>query len=868
MQHLVTEGSHGVTEGQGGNNQLVGSVSKDDHFQETLKCENLKTSPSTNLNDLQGPSELETRKIILKKLNIGMSGCQVDVSHILAKDYLLLAKDVSQPSQEEVSQLNQGVSQLNSRHKSILQPVNECMSENLVKTNVKKLEMITFSGKSVLQYPDTLLLASIPRHMDKHYVMDLNLKLGKSTTNLINTMSDILNCGPNCFNFRINNETPSNAVTQTGMVQLGTLYFENKTFDFIKHFCTLFQANSFNSQLGYYHKLQIKGSNVKMGFEFTGLNNILKQMSNFAHLYKADVTPDIECNFSCDDVTHKKAFLLKKIFEKHRAGIIESIEITSRDKEINYRHEADHQDILGIDLHPKVMVLPDHLGEIAVDTDQSEMEEIVLEDNLVTIAFHEDKFFILVKQTSNDSCFKQLTKFRNNMKATTIFKKDINFDACKSQWVNSPSGSKQNKCILCKKDFQKQSLAKHLLIDHKILTLFEVGQQEKDEHGFDKDEPQHQVVKCANEGCTMSDVDFDMRVGKIPFSFHHLLQCAKAKPFEYLKKIKIMKVDIKSLLNIEEVNIGDILEQRGKLDCISMEGKDDTDSQCRDRNLIWSQMQQRPNYLAPELHNCNYVKVSRGHSRHIKPKSVKQSIIMQSEAKVTGCGNSSPDSIKISDKPENLEKVLFCDDLENLDHLDNLGGVNIKPGESEKFWSQLLGQETLPSSVVAERDYKICLGHPESKITTARRCTVPHDRMTYCPLQGSATEEQLGGLMHQDNDHTLGASCLISSLQDIQPSYHEYKKIDQFINVLFVGKSKMTRRKQNKEIDDDLKSEDIAPPLKSECLDPIIKQQVEGIINSYLAPPRDGTYRCASCRACSSCTPLSNLTRKQKLSLI
>ena len=181
------------------------------------------------------------------------------------------------------------------------------------------------------------------------------------------------------------------------------------------------------------------------------------------------------------------------------------------------------------------------------------------------------------------------------MKANTIFKKDINFDACKSQWVNSPSGSKQNKCILCKKDFQKQSLAKHLLIDHKILTLFEVGQQEKDEHGFDKDEPQHQVVKCANEGCTMSDVDFDMRVGKIPFSFHHLLQCAKAKPFEYLKKIKIMKVDIKSLLNIEEVNIGDILEQRGKLDCISMEGKDDTDSQCRDRNLIWSQMQQRPN---------------------------------------------------------------------------------------------------------------------------------------------------------------------------------------------------------------------------------------------------------------------------------
>ena len=127
-------------------------------------------------------------------------------------------------------------------------------------------------------------------------------------------------------------------------------------------------------------------------------------------------------------------------------------------------------------------------------------------------------------------------------------------------------------------------------------------------------------------------------------------------------------------------------------------------------------MQQQPCYLTPELHG----RVRRGHSVHFKPKSVKRSIIKQSEAKVTRRGNSSPDSVKISDKPE---KVLFCDDLGNLDHLDNLGGVNIKPGESEKFWSQLLGQENLTSSEVAERDYKICLGHPDSKINkSARRC--------------------------------------------------------------------------------------------------------------------------------------------------
>ena len=177
----------------------------------------------------------------------------------------------------------------------------------------------------------------------------------------------------------------------------------------------------------------------------------------------------------------------------------------------------------------------------------------------------------------------------------------------------------------------------------------------------------------------------------------------------------------------------------------------ETDSQFQDRSLAWRQLQQRPCYLAPELHGT----VRRHHSVHFKPKSVKRRIIRQSEAKVIGHGNSSPDSENISDKPE---KVLFCDELENHDHLDNLGGVNIKPEESEKFWSQLLGQEKLTSSELAERDYKICLGHPDSKRTTARRCTISHNQMTYCPLQGDATEEQLGGLMHPDNDHTLGAN--------------------------------------------------------------------------------------------------------------
>ena len=294
LQHFVAGGGRGVVEDRVEDGRLVGSVSINDHFQETPKSEGLKTLPSTDLNNLQETSELETRKLILKKLNIGVSGCQVDVSHILAKDYLLLAKDISQPGLEELSQPSQEeVRQLNYRHKSILQPVNQCMSEN-----IQKLKIITYSGESVLQYPGTVLLTSIPGYMNKHYVMDLNLKLGKNTINLINTMSNILNCSPDCFDLQINKEIISNSISKTGMVKIGTLYFENKTFDFIKYFCTLFQADSFNHQLGYFHKLQINESNVKISFEFIGLNNILEQMSSFEHLYKSDANSEIECTFS------------------------------------------------------------------------------------------------------------------------------------------------------------------------------------------------------------------------------------------------------------------------------------------------------------------------------------------------------------------------------------------------------------------------------------------------------------------------------------------------------------------------------------------------------------------------------------------
>ena len=126
--------------------------------------------------------------------------------------------------------------------------------------------------------------------------MDLKIKLGKQTINLIDKMNEILNCNPDCQNLQISKDIPSNTISKTGMVKIGTLYFENKTFDFIKYFCTLFQANCFNNQLGYLRKLQIEGSKVKVSFEFTGLDNILEQMSNFVHLYKSDASSEVECN--------------------------------------------------------------------------------------------------------------------------------------------------------------------------------------------------------------------------------------------------------------------------------------------------------------------------------------------------------------------------------------------------------------------------------------------------------------------------------------------------------------------------------------------------------------------------------------------
>ena len=214
---------------------------------------------------------------------------------------------------------------------------------------------------------------------------------------------------------------------------------------------------------------------------------------------------------------------------------------------------------------------------------QIDKEKVVLTNNLATIAFYKNKFFMLVKEENQYSCFKPLKRFTNNMEVFSIFKKDFKFDS--SQFENSHLGSKQvKKCILCKRDFQ--NLSKHLLVDHKILTLFEASQQKGGGQDLDNDGLLHHVIKCSNEGSNMPEVEFDLKAGKVPFSFHFLLQCNKAKPLEYLKQVKIMQTNIKNLLDIETIDIAEIVDHRSKLDTIALEDQIKTDKQYKNHSLI------------------------------------------------------------------------------------------------------------------------------------------------------------------------------------------------------------------------------------------------------------------------------------------
>ena len=143
--------------------------------------------------------------------------------------------------------------------------------------------------ESVLECSSNVLLNCIPACVNENCEMDLNIKLGNNTVNLINLIKNILNCNPKCLDCEINNEIISKLISKDGMIKIGTLYFENKSFDFIQYFSTLFQTDSFNHQLGYFHKLEIKENFAEMSLEFIGMNGILEKMMDFEHLYKSDV---------------------------------------------------------------------------------------------------------------------------------------------------------------------------------------------------------------------------------------------------------------------------------------------------------------------------------------------------------------------------------------------------------------------------------------------------------------------------------------------------------------------------------------------------------------------------------------------------
>ena len=129
-----------------------------------------------------------------------------------------------------------------------------------------------------------------------------------------------------------------------------------------------------------------------MSLKFIGMNGILEKMMDFEHLYKSDVNLDIKCIFCCSNITHEQASLLEQAFERYRAEVIEDTQILSKNNQINYIHKTNYEGILGVDLVAKDLILPDNLGEVVVETDQSKLEEIVFTDNKVTIACIERKY--------------------------------------------------------------------------------------------------------------------------------------------------------------------------------------------------------------------------------------------------------------------------------------------------------------------------------------------------------------------------------------------------------------------------------------------------------------------------------------------
>ena len=84
-----------------------------------------------------------------------------------------------------------------------------------------------------------------------------------------------------------------------------------------------------------------------------------------------------------------------------------------------------------------------------------------------------------------------------------------------------------------------------------------------------------------------------------------------------------------------------------------------------------------------------------------------------------------------------------------------------------------------------------------------------------------------------------------------QSAHHE-----GVFSILF-NKQQHVRKKQNQKIEDD-EGLSVSKP----------DHQIKTIIDSVLMPQRVNDHRCATCKVCLECSPIENLTRKQKLDIL
>ena len=128
-----------------------------------------------------------------------------------------------------------------------------------------------------------------------------------------------------------------------------------------------------------------------------------------------------------------------------------------------------------------------------------------------------------------------------------------------------------------------------------------------------------------------------------------------------------------------------------------------------------------------------------------------------------------------------------------------------------------------------------------------------HEDFTYCPLQKMLTHEQIQNLLTPGHNHTLGDNCLMSQIINTD----ENLRLDT-IAILFNSYSKANalRKRQNEKLEQDkeLSNKQITT--------------ISSIIESFLAPQQDGTYRCSQCKNCTNCAPIHEMTRKSRLDLI